>query len=76
MSYVIEVNGLLDDHWGRCFADMNFALIRDEEHGVTLLVSQPDIDQAQLHAALKQTRDMGLELLRVQRDGRATSGGR
>ncbi len=74
MIYVIEVKGLLDDHWGLCFADMNFALSRDEEHGVTRLVSRPDTDQAQLHAALKQIRDMGLELLRVQRDGRETSG--
>ena len=76
MSYLIEVKGLLDDHWGLRFADMNFSLIRDEEHGVTLLVSQPDTDQAQLHAALKQVRDTGLELLRVQRDGRETNGER
>jgi hypothetical protein len=72
VRYVIAVRGLVDDTWGAQFADLDFALERNELEGLTLLISARDTDQAQLHAALKQVRDMGLELLGVEHHDPAT----
>ena len=66
-GYVIRVRGQLSAVWAARFSDWEFSLLVDERSAITTLASGPAVDQAQLHAALRQIRDLGLELLSVQR---------
>ncbi len=62
--YEIRVKGHLDSpHWSRWFGDMTVTLV---ETGETIL-SGPIVDQAALHGLLARVRDLGLELISVNR---------
>jgi wyosine [tRNA(Phe)-imidazoG37] synthetase (radical SAM superfamily) len=61
--YAIRVKGHLDDHWQDWFDGLR---IIPEENGDTLLTCRV-VDQAALHGLLRKVRDLGLELLAVNR---------
>jgi hypothetical protein len=61
--YEIRLKGHLDDWWAEWFEDLSITL---EDNGDTLL-SGPVIDQAALHGLLKKVRDVGLQLVSVNR---------
>jgi hypothetical protein len=61
MIYQIRVKGHLGPHWANPFAGLHITL---EDDGATLLAG-PVVDQAALHAILRQVRDLGLTLLAV-----------
>jgi hypothetical protein len=61
--YEIRLQGHLDARWAASFD--GFAL-RNEPDGTTVL-DGPVIDQAALHGALQQVRDLGLPLISVTR---------
>ena len=61
--YEIKITGYLDDHWSPWFD--NLAITYDDL-GNTIL-SGPVADQAALHGLLIKIRDLGLELLSVNR---------
>ncbi len=68
-GYVIRVRGELGSVWARRFADWEFSVQVDHHSAVTTLSSASAVEQPQLHAALGQIRDLGLELLSVERRG-------
>ena len=65
-TYVIRVEGRLDDHWsawlGGLGADLDMA--RDDDGSTTVTVSVAD--QAQLHGILTRSRDLGTPLLALR----------
>jgi hypothetical protein len=61
-SYRITVRGRLTDRLGDAFAGMAL----DAQRGVTILVGELR-DQAELYGILDRLRDLGIELLRVER---------
>jgi len=63
MHYEIRIKGHLGDQWKDWFEGM---LITLEENGDTLLTG-PVIDQAGLHGLLKKVRDVGMQLISVNR---------
>ena len=60
--YEIRVNGRLAAHWSEALGGMRVTV---EPAGTTLI--HGPIDQAALHAVLRQIRDLGLELVSVTR---------
>ena len=63
MIYHIRVKGYLDRRWVSWFIDMDISL---EVDGNTLLTG-PVVDQAALFGLLKKIRDLGLELISMER---------
>lgn len=61
--YEIRLKGHLDQRWADWFEGLT---IRLEENGETRLFG-PVADQAALHGLLKKVRDLGMELLSVNR---------
>lgn len=65
VSYKIRVRGHLDAGWAAAFAGMTLELETSQGQATTLLSGR--CDQAALHGILSRIRDMGLELLLVER---------
>ena len=63
MVYEIRIEGHLDHQWAAWFEGMTITL---EENGDTSLTG-PVIDQAALHGLLRKVRDLGLQLVSVNR---------
>ena len=63
MVYQIRLEGYLGDQWTGWFGDLVITL---EENGDTLLTG-PVPDQAALFGLLKMVRDLGLQLISVNR---------
>jgi hypothetical protein len=63
MRYSIRVKGHLGEQWSEWFDRMTITL---EADGTTTL-SGPVADQAALHGLLVRVRDLGLELISVDR---------
>lgn len=63
MIYQIRIRGHLDSQWTDWFEGLTITL---EENGDTLL-SGPVVDQAALHGLLKKVRDLGMQLVSVNR---------
>ena len=62
--YHIVVNGRLDERWLRWFEGHTVDYLDD---GKTLIVLT-DVDQPALFGVLNRIRDLGLELIAVQKD--------
>jgi len=72
-TYVIRVDGHLDDHWSAWLGDVDMA--RDDDGATTITVSVAD--QTQLHGVLASLRDIGAVLTELRIiGGPAPSGGR
>ena len=63
-DYTIRLLGHLDEHWFRRFSGLTLTHTADGE----TVISAAALDQAALHAILNRVRDLGLELIAVQRD--------
>jgi RimJ/RimL family protein N-acetyltransferase len=61
-TYVIRVDGHLDDHWSTWLGELD--ITRDRDGGSTVTV--PVADQAQLHGVLAGLRDIGAVLTEVR----------
>jgi|Tabmets5t2r1_1033131.scaffolds.fasta_scaffold55194_1 hypothetical protein len=62
--YELRVKGVLEPGWSSWFEGLE--VIGDVDHGETTIRGSV-IDQAALHGLLAKVRDLGLELLSVQR---------
>ena len=62
--YQIRIKGHLGPQWTEWFEGM---AVTREENGDTLLTG-PVIDQAALHGLIKKVRDLGMELISVNRN--------
>jgi len=62
-TYQIRVKGHLDQRWTRWFEDFEIELSSNGE----TIISGPVMDQAALHGTLNRIRDLGLELISVER---------
>lgn len=62
--YVIHIKGHLDERWFAWFAGLH---IEHTAAGETVIIAA--LDQAALHAVLARIRDVGLELISVQKQG-------
>ena len=62
--YQIRIKGHLGPQWTEWFEGM---AVTWEENGDTLLTG-PVIDQAALHGLIKKVRDLGMELISVNRN--------
>lgn len=63
-AYVIRIKGHLDERWFEWFAGLT---IDHTAEGETMIDAA--LDQAALHAILARIRDVGLELISVQKRG-------
>jgi len=63
MFYRIRVGGHLDSSWSEWFEGLR---LTHEANGETVL-SGPIVDEAALHGVLAKVRDLGLQLLSVNR---------
>ena len=61
--YEIRLKGYLDQRWSEWFDGL---IIHLEDNGETRLTG-PVADQAALHGLLKKVRDLGMELISVNR---------
>ncbi len=61
--YQIRIKGHLDVQWAAWFEGLTITL---EENGETLLTG-PVLDQAALHGLLRKVRDLGVQLISVNR---------
>lgn len=62
-KYEIRIKGHLDERWLRHFEGLEILLHSEGETTITGLM-----DQSTLHGILNRIRDLGLELISVQRD--------
>ena len=62
--YRITVNGRLDERWLRWFEGHTVDYLDDGRTLITLT----DVDQAALFGVINRIRDLGLELISVQKD--------
>ncbi len=60
--YQIHIKGHLDEHWMRWFEGLE---VTQHPDGETVISGA--MDQAALHGILNRIRDLGLELISVQR---------
>ena len=65
VSYLIRVEGHLDDHWCAWLGELDMTL--DDDGTTTVIVSVAD--QAQLHGVLAGIRDIGAVLIEVRATG-------
>ena len=65
MVFEIRIKGHLDDQWSGWFGGLTITL---EENGDTLLTG-PVVDQAALYGLLRRVRDLGMQLISVNRVG-------
>jgi hypothetical protein len=63
MAFQIRIKGHLGDDWTDWFGGMTITL---EENGDTLLTG-PVVDQAALYALLRRVRDLGMQLISINR---------
>jgi len=63
-DYTIRLLGHVDEHWFRRFTGLT---LTHTAHGETV-ISVAALDQAALHAILNRIRDLGLDLIAVQRE--------
>ncbi len=63
MIYQIRIEGRLDKQWTNWFGGLTITL---EESGDTLLTG-PVLDQAALFGLLRRVRDLGMQLISVNR---------
>ena len=63
-DYHIYVNGRLDERWLRWFESHTVVYL---DNGKTLIVLT-DVDQPALFGVINRIRDLGLELISVQKD--------
>lgn len=71
MNYEIRIENGLDQHWSTWFDGMR---ITDEPGGVTVIAGEV-ADQAALHGMLAKVRDLGLQLISVQRTSKKPPAG-
>lgn len=64
-TYHIRVTGHLDERWFDWFTGLT---IDHTPAGETVIIAAA-LDQAALHAILDRIRDLGIELISVQREG-------
>ncbi len=64
-TYLIRVEGHLDDHWSAWLGKVDMTL--DDDGTTTVIVSVAD--QAQLHGVLAGIRDIGVVLIEVRATG-------
>lgn len=62
-TYVLRVQGALDEYWAAGFAGLSMSVSSD---GTTVLAG-PLADQAALHGVLRRIRDLGLVILSLER---------
>ena len=62
-TYEIRITGHLDDRWSDWLGGL---AVQRQEDGTTVLVG-PVVDQAALHGVIIRIRDLGLQLLTVNR---------
>jgi hypothetical protein len=62
-NYQIRIKGHLDERWLRWFEGLSVS----QKPGGETVISGEKIDQAALHGILNRIRDLGLELISVQR---------
>ena len=62
-TYLIRVNGYLDEHWSDWFDGLT--IVHDNDGGTSLVGDIPD--QAALYGLLAKARNLGLTLLAVER---------
>ena len=62
-TYIICVRGHLDDRWFHCFEGLTISRLDSGE----TLISSPKMDQAALFGVLHRIRDLGIELISVQK---------
>jgi hypothetical protein len=62
-TYVFRLRGHLDDHWSDRLGGL--AVTRQDDGSTTL--AGPVADQAQLHGILAGLRDLGVELVGLER---------
>jgi hypothetical protein len=60
--YQIRIDGQLDERWLRWFEGLVVALCSDGE-----TIISGEMDQAALHGVLNRIRDLGVEIISVQR---------
>ncbi len=63
-DYTIRLQGHLDERWFRRFTGL---ALTHTAHGETVIAAAA-LDQAALHAILNRVRDLGLDLIAVQRE--------
>ncbi len=63
-DYRIHLRGCLDERWFRRFAGLTLTYTADGD----TIIAAAALDQAALHAILSQVRDLGIDLIAVQRD--------
>jgi hypothetical protein len=63
MAFQIRIKGHLGDDWTDWFGGMTITL---EENGDTLLTG-PVLDQAALFGLLRRVRDLGMQLISINR---------
>ncbi len=66
--YVIRIRGHLNERWFEWYAGLE---ITHDPEGATVISAA--LDQAALHAILARIRDLGSELISVQRSGETTT---
>jgi hypothetical protein len=64
-TYVIRVDGHLDDHWSAWLGELELTRDNDGSTTITLTVA----DQAQLHGLLARLRDIGAVLTELHAVG-------
>ena len=62
-TYIICVKGHLDDRWFHCFEGLTISRLDSGE----TYISSPKMDQAALFGVLHRIRDLGIELISVQK---------
>ncbi len=63
-AYRIRLRGCLDERWFRRFAGLTLTYTADGD----TIIAAAALDQAALHTILSRVRDLGLDLIAVQRD--------
>ena len=63
-DYIIRLQGHLDERWFHRFTGLT---LTPTAHGETVIAATA-LDQAALHAILNRIRDLGLDLIAVQRE--------
>ena len=68
--YVIQIKGHLGQDWSKWFDDLGLVTDYASDGVPITALSGPIPDQAALHSVLAKIRDLGLELISVERPDR------